>query len=266
MITLPAEISQGGQWADTSIDPATGQRNDNLDSKMDFAEHQRIVCSARELFAGAPAFAGSAAAISLQHLNDAYTTAAAGYVLLVSKGIHQPTTNPHIQLTLKHTVSPIQVDEYVFHLNVSASQGKLDVEVSDEFFHWRGVQFSAKRAGVSATWPVAVAVTPKDHLRRRMSLSPDGLQKMLEAIETEKARVAKEIADRQANVEKQRQAAAMQATIKALLGKHKYDLKNPRHWEKLASGGSAVITTQTKKTMTVKLHAGGNALVPVVLP
>ena len=132
MITLPDDIQQDPGW-----DGKTGLLEKHLDSNMDFEEHRRVAFDALQLLAGNLAVADNAAGRKLEQLKEAYEGGDPDDVLYVSKGIHQPNTNPHMQLRLERGNR-----SYTYHLNVSVS----DVDIPglpQDYFHWIGVQFTA---------------------------------------------------------------------------------------------------------------------------
>jgi hypothetical protein len=197
MITLPADVKKGANWDGVSKDPNTGAMVNNLESAMSFAEHQRIVCGARDLLVNMDFTAvdqqANLAKAALMILKAAYCDVDGGTVY-ISKGIHQPYGNPHIQLTVEK-----DGDDHLFHLDVSAHEVVSD-DSGKEHFHWRGVCFSARVKNNAAFgdpntfdtffWPQGVAPTPKRFRDRRDSISGPQLQKVNNAIaeETERRR------------------------------------------------------------------------------
>ena len=140
----------------------------NLESRMDFAEHQQIVFKALQLLDGDLAVADNAAGEKLEQLKEAYESSDPGDVLYISKGIHQPNLNPHMQLKLKRGK---RVPGGI-HLNVSLS----DVDIPGlpkEYFHWIGVQFTAEASDGTVQGRMAPgSVGP----RQQVSTSPPAVE------------------------------------------------------------------------------------------
>lgn len=140
---------------------------------MDWAEHQRIVFAARGLlpvgdipFTVKPNKAGREAFARLQ---SAYQETGSRSVLKVSKGIHQPTVNPHLQLRLETTFgkgAEAQTAVNVFHLDVSA----VDTPEMEDRFQWKGVQFSCVVGKNTYAWPEnATSIIVKRERRNSVS-------------------------------------------------------------------------------------------------
>ncbi len=199
MITLPEHVLQadkgvtGFSWDGESPHPEEPDvMVPNLESTMDWAEHQRIVCSARKLLTtwSADKHQGKAKD-AFKALNDAYNTPDSRSVLRVSKGIHQPLVNAHLQLRVDRTFGSASKGNegsavYTFHLNVEASEIK-GVEGLDNSFQWEGVQFSYKNEKVWAKWPaLAVAPRMKNKLTRRQSISAVDLAEHTRKLEQER--------------------------------------------------------------------------------
>jgi hypothetical protein len=185
MITLPEHVLQadkgviGFSWDGESPHP---ERDDvmvpNKETEMDWAEHQRIVCNARQLLTSwsADKHTGKAKE-AFKALNDAYHTPDSRSVMRVSKGIHQPETNAHLQLRVVTTFGSLAKGTaasvfHTFHLNVAATEIK-GVDGLDDRFQWEGVQFSYENASLWARWPV-LAVVPRmknSTASRRLSIS-----------------------------------------------------------------------------------------------
>lgn len=257
MITLPDDVKQDGNWDGTSLD--RGARVNNLESKMGFKEHQRIVCTAGGLLVSMNYSAveqqDNKAKAALMLLKQTYTGNDGG-VLYISKGIHQPYNNPHIQLKVDdgHT--------YLYHLDVSAHTVVTD-HADKEHFHWTGACFSARirngKPGTeaeqydSAWWPVGVAVTPKVNRDRRNSISGPGLVAKDKAIDEEEA-------ERKAQSDLALQRNAVLDTVLqklALTPKDKFQLK------KLWEGNPAMFLTKGLKPVSCTYdgkqfsHTGG---------
>lgn len=195
MITMPSDVKQEANWSGTSKDSNTGATVSNLESSMSFAEHQRIVCDAKVLIAtlNYPQEDQDAnkAKAALMILKSAYTTNDTGAVY-ISKGIHQPRSDPHIQLSVDDGG-----ETYLYHLDVSAH----DVVTADDgsgHFHWRGVRFSARIRNDKpsweaekydwAVWPEGVVVTKKAFRSRRDSISGPQLIALNQRFAEEEAR------------------------------------------------------------------------------
>jgi hypothetical protein len=122
-------------WDGVSPHPQEGHDVANKESEMDWPEHQRIVFAAAGLLANLPTENINAAGELLVKLKAAYNSD--DYVLKVTKGIHQPYTNSHIQVTLFESDGTTKVSS--FHLNVSPA-----VTVLADRFQWKPVQFTAE--------------------------------------------------------------------------------------------------------------------------
>ncbi len=247
MITLPADVQQGDNWSGTSVDSKSGDTVKNLDSRMTFQEHQRIVVGAKGLIESLDypqdECDANKAKAALMRLKDAYTSNDSG-VVYIAKGIHQPASNPHIQLSVEK-----DGETTLYHLDVSAHTIVTD-HAGNEHFHWRGVCFSARikndKPGWdpeqydTAFWPVGAMVTPKSYKARRNSISGPGLVKLDEAIDEENAR-------RKAESDKALKRNSIVADISTKLGlspKDKHQLK------KLWEGGAAIFVTKTRKEVS----------------
>jgi hypothetical protein len=196
MIIRPSDIlssSESGGWDGTSDDDRSGRANPNLESSMDWAEHQRIVFEAGKLlpigeipFTVAPNRDGRDA---FSRLQAAYHETGSRSVLKVSKGIHQPLTNPHLQLRLETSFgggggTPIQTAVNTFHLDVSA----IDSTDLDDRFQWKGVQFSVVVGSKTYSWPESATRQFKQNsLTRRNSISANDLNDHLQAVAAAKA-------------------------------------------------------------------------------
>jgi hypothetical protein len=154
MIVLPEHVKSGPNWADPA-DPLVSASFANIDTSMDWPEHQRIVCDARLLVAGVITHADADALAAFLDLQSAYnddnkTT------LLVTKGIHQSSTSKaHMQIRTATPVSGKSARTRTFHLMVdSISVPATDPELIDRF-HWVGVQFTweDKSVGQYRFWP-----------------------------------------------------------------------------------------------------------------
>jgi hypothetical protein len=249
MITLPGDIQQDPSW-----DGRTGF-DKHLESEMDFEEHQRVAFNALQLLAGNLAVADNAAGKKLEELKEAYEGGYQEDVLYISKGIHQPNTNPHMQLKLKRGNK-----SYTYHLNVSVS----DVDIpglNQGYFHWIGVQFTADADSgkVNACWPLAAAHDTKyRRARRRWSIAPKDVQSTIAAI----ARARQEEQDRADRVEQARLAESNKAkarnVITAQLKSQKWTIPGNKTtgMNKLIDGETIEVTTLRAKKVKVKFVGG----------
>ncbi len=253
MITCAGDIKQGGAW-----NGKTGLEK-HLDSSMDFAEHQRIAWDALKLLAGTMAVADNPAGKKLEQLKEAYDGNDASDVLYISKGIHQPTTNPHIQLQLKRS----QGRSYTFHLNVSTSSAVIQ-GLPEDYFHWVGVQFAADvdlvpDGKVYAFWPLVATIDRKNrHNRRRWSISPGEVQGTIDTIERQR----QEEQERANRVEQARIAESNRAKTRNLiaeqLGKQNWTIPGNKTngMNKLIDGEKVAVNTKTGKTINVMFDNG----------
>jgi hypothetical protein len=141
----------------------------NKETSMTWAEHQNIVAQSRSVFAGART--ADAVFDNLQVGLGTKTDASKEVKIFVSKGIHQPETNPHMQIetetvTVTTTVvrgrsvknsSGVYIQR--FHLNLSAVDQPDIMGLTDRFI-WRGVQYTQGADGTN-TWPVAAPIIKK---------------------------------------------------------------------------------------------------------
>ena len=190
-LILPSAITQRATWNGTSQHPQNAlQTVKNLDSSMDWSEHQKIVTSALALLTGA------AVPEAFQYLKSAYEDKAVDgrkTQIFVSKGIHQPETNPHMQLeTETKSTDPLAVGAaYVkrYHLNVSA----VPTPHMANRFKWFGVQFTTTDDQNSMhEYPVGIVPVmklPATTLGRRHSVSRADLSAHIKAIAAEAAAV-----------------------------------------------------------------------------
>lgn len=261
MIILPDEIKKGANWNGSSVDHNTGQSNPNLQSSMNFAEHQRIVFAARGLietmdFTQEQQDENPAKA-ALMILKAAFLNNDGG-VVYISKGIHQPAADPHMQLSVV-----VGGETHLFHLDVSAHEVVTDTGGGNHF-HWKGVRFSARvkkpkvfgeaEAFDWAFWPENVDVTPKRNRDRRNSISPQALLDLNAAIDAEKAR-AKAQSDK---------AKRENEVIDAISTKLGLTMKTPKFSKaKFFSGQAVDFTTKNGATKSCSFdgvtftHPGG---------
>jgi hypothetical protein len=145
MLTLPAHIASIPGWNDRS------GPQPNLQSRMDFGEHQQIVFNALHLLANFFLPDINEYVEKLEQLADAVDSSDLNDVLYIAKGIHQRDSNPpnpHIQLRLKRGGTWYNG----IHLELSES----DVPDTDERFTWVGVRFTAGDDTPVAWWPQSV--------------------------------------------------------------------------------------------------------------
>ncbi len=160
MISGPEQVGQGGSWDGTSILEG-GAEVDNLESSMDFAEHQRIVFEARHLLAsfsqGAAVKWGTGKGdaeciVAFDDLKKCYEDTNSKHKLTITKGIHQPKTNPHMQLTL-HEKGKIDKGRK-FHLDVAATLLRSDLSGEEPHsFIWKPVKFTYVDNQKHHSWP-----------------------------------------------------------------------------------------------------------------
>lgn len=191
MITRPDDVlstDECGGWDGRSVDPQTDLEHPNKETAMDWSEHQRIVCEARKLLAGQIEIAPRAVKEAFRELQAAYNDADSRSVVKVSKGIHQPTVNPHLQLRMVTTFRNGQVVNEVvrkFHLDVSA----IDTPEMADRFKWTGVQFSFVHNNQTYKWPLAAnpVIVKRE---RRKSVSTTDLAAHVQALELERQKEA----------------------------------------------------------------------------
>lgn len=196
MITL-ADVQPGKDWSGTSpvLEDGVYVEKKNLESAMNFAEHQRIVVAAKGLLQGAIGTANAAAKAMFEELQKAYNEATPGKVLIIAKGIHQIGSDAHIQVRLVNEAQKNQANAgTTFHLNVD------DVALTgpelERRSQWQGIQFKGWVGQTAYWWPAPARTISKD--RRRQSISAVGLAAHVQQLADE-AQVA---ADRQAAEER----------------------------------------------------------------
>jgi len=194
MITT-ADVGIEGNWNGISEDKNSGLDVSNYETAMDLNEHKRIVVEAATLFLkqGWPQVMANGAWEKLLVLKNACTKTN-NLVILISKGIHQPLTNPHIQLAIDSLDYP---DTLRFHLDLSADDKNYERAHSggDMLFVWRGVQFTAVDRQHKAAWPPNATVTAKATNIRRRSITPEGLKQVQEKIKQFEAKEAQDKID-----------------------------------------------------------------------
>jgi hypothetical protein len=197
MITL-SEVLPGNNWSGTSdvLEDGGYVTKKNLDSSMDFAEHQRIVVEAKGLLQGAIGTANAAAKAMFEELQKAYNEATPGKVLVIAKGIHQVGSDAHIQVRLVDEAQKNQANAgTTFHLNVD------DVALAgpglERRSQWKGIQFKGWVGPTAYWWPMPARTISKD--RRRNSISAVGLAAHVQQLKEEAEAAARQQAAKERN-------------------------------------------------------------------
>lgn len=199
-LILPSELKRRGSWDGTSAHPVVpGRMVPNKETAMTWAEHIRIVLEAGKLLAGEvpEEFADLKHAYHGERSGSG-TGSVSSVELYVSKGIHQPETNPHIQLETEaqlltrdnpsdkksklvpRTDVPPRIWKY--HLNVSA----VDTPQKGDSFQWVGVQFSRQVGNTIHVWPKSATIvmkSPVTTIGRRNSISSADLDAHVKAVQ-----------------------------------------------------------------------------------
>lgn len=251
MISKEDDIGKTDDWSGIStIETDTGgfMSVQNLDSSMSFAEHQRIAFAARkflvsfdageEHWANRPDDTDKAdATTAFANLKDCYETSDSDFTMKISKGIHQPKTDPHMQIRLSS-------DEYsvLFHLNVSATEADGKPAGLTGRFHWEAHSYSCKFGGMIFSWPENAGEPKKKDTyyrsARRNSISHAGLAAAVR--EHERAERARIFTERKAKV----LGPALNEFIK-LKGKGGFPFIKKEHKEVLYSEGEVSIGNRT---------------------
>src|SRR5471030_2254307 len=149
---------QGGMYMpDIGLKPGDGwDRGRNLDSKLEWADHVRIVEDALALLKGEK-YDKHEILHALQKVNQGKKIN-----LSITKGVHDRKRDPHIQLQL-------DMDKRLIHLNlISVPEG------TKPSFRWVGVQFTVAD-GKTYRWPNSeMSKNPIEHrsiIERRGSIS-----------------------------------------------------------------------------------------------
>lgn len=271
MITLPEHVLQadvgavGFSWDGTSPHPVKeGVQVPNKETAMDWAEHQRIVCNAGKLLVswtkekhqgkGKDAFTA---------LKDAYDASNKGRsVLRVSKGIHQPETNPHLQVRVVASFYNAQSGtttetHYTLHLNVSATE-VTGVDGLVDTFQWEGVQFTYEDANWTYRWPVlpqppqAKRSTPS----RRASISYAQLADHI----NELARLEKERLQREEQAKAKLLSATLEGKIKLELARLEKEEGLILRTSKKGDAGPKFYKGQTSSFVATKYGKGHNVI------
>lgn len=141
MITQPQHVTKTQSWDGTST-VMHGRRSvvvRNKETTMDWAEHQRIVCAARSLMATRPDLSENTdrARFITEAFFDLYMAYnGQGVALEVSKGIHQPGSDPHLQIKTRG-----KTRVYTFHLVVSDTQATGAPGLENRF-QWQPIAFT----------------------------------------------------------------------------------------------------------------------------
>jgi hypothetical protein len=229
-ITVPGDVKKGDNWSGTSTADGGGEHK-NLDSEMNFIQHQRIVLAAGKLLANFDAvksnvewykinkITGPEAAGALGSLKNCYERSDGNITLSIAKGIHQRKSDPHITLSVK--VGGLKSKE--FHLNLSAVKlsGDHARGLTEKDFQWVGVQFSYNS---QFKWPEACArsfsnVTGIGNRRRHSISLTDQQAKNVQFDVAQAEQRAADEAERKAKEEAEaaRHAAEKEAEHKAAL-------------------------------------------------
>jgi hypothetical protein len=239
MITLPSDVLSEPHDPANNGDDAIGyawdgkhEGHDNKQTSMDWAEHQRIVCEAVGLLGdgtfggemeGTHNYISGAVRAAFKELYAAYTRHGKSEVR-VSKGIHQPTVDPHLQLrtSTQHGSGPVL--HHKFHLNVSAEPLANVDGMAAGRFQWKPVQFSVAHGDQAYRWPRVAAISPKDrhtNLRaRRLSISTVDLQAHMDDLAEKQAAADKAEQEAKALAAKQQKADTFDSALAAFLDQH----------------------------------------------
>jgi len=238
------------EWDGSSYNKDSQEAQKNRDSGMDWVEHQQIVFAARALLVSFTDLMANQdqASASLNRLKKAYN--GSGELLRVTKGIHQPTSDPHIQLALWSANGNERCATY--HLNVSATATVL----SDDNFQWQAVQFIGYGGDKSVRcWPATANHVNKRQSSRRNSISSPELAKLVdknnERLAAAQKKIEDRIADDLANPAKVMQRKA-QAMIPILASKGMILERFPKgELEKFLKGESVQVTYIQKSSRKV---------------
>jgi hypothetical protein len=204
-LILPSAIGKRGSWDGTSDHPVvSGRTVPNKETSMNWAEHQGIVLNANKLLAGeVPEEFADLKRAYYGELGVSDTGSRWSVKIFVSKGIHQPETNPHMQLETEAQLLTRQYPNdrnsrlvpkadtppriWKYHLDLSA----VDCKDKADSFQWVGVQFSRQVGSTIHVWPrtaVVVMKSPATTRGRRNSISSADLAAHVDAL-----RIAAEI-------------------------------------------------------------------------
>jgi hypothetical protein len=194
MTILLQDIKLDSNWNGKSVNPVTQKKEPNLESCMSFEEHQRIVYEALRTLLAVDMNLSNDLKFKppwkwLDELQEAHNSVSP-YTLWITKGIHQPTTSPHIQLKLYYddpleetTKSTTKGNTY--HLNVGRSAARIDRvghSLPEPYFHWVGVQLTAAYNNITVCWPEQPTVLTDTTGQRRNSIAPEAVRGMIQKL------------------------------------------------------------------------------------
>lgn len=251
MITM-TEVLQGDKWDGKSLIEQDGggvAQKDNLESTMNFAEHQRIVVDAKALLAGAIATGNAQATAMFENLQKTYNENTPGMVVVITKGIHQIGSDAHIQVRLVAEAQRAQANAGVkFHLNVE--DVALDTDGLIRRSQWRATQFKGWIGKTAYWWPAPERRISKD--RRRNSISAVDLAAHVLHME-EEARAAEKLkADTEKNAAWQRALEKFKAANTDLVYK-----PGPSGIKSLREAGALVMPIKNKLGKSASLTWDG---------
>jgi hypothetical protein len=233
----------------------------HTETKLNSVEHIRIVKKALHMFEGQIDVDDSGPGEKLIALKEAYDRDWDSDFLYIMKGIHQPTSNPHMQLKLEFEDVLDNKYKYLYHLDVSASEDPIQ-GLSADYFHWVGVRFSAtkdKDNEVVAYWPKDnVKLTMKDS-RRRMSIAPINVQGKIEQLAAEAERERQEQRRRLKQAETQNTRNAVGKLVDTCQWLVPQNVKKNTLVNELADGKEVNMVTKAKK-LPVKVKYDGRQL------
>jgi hypothetical protein len=188
MITVASQVLKNDNWNGTSTNSTTQETQQNLDSSMGWAEHQRIVVEARALLQGNIGTGSGDADARFKALQQTFNEDTPGIVVEITKGIHQTISDAHVQLRLvKETERNTKGAGTTFHLNVQPTDKGALVGIGDGYFHWKGSQFKCWVGETAYFWP---SPEIRGWRQRRNSISAAGLADHVVAVAKEEARLA----------------------------------------------------------------------------
>ncbi len=187
MITVASQVLKNTKWNGTSINSTTHETQQNLDSSMGWAEHQRIVVEARALLQGNIGTGIDDADTQFEALQRTFNEDTPGIVVEITKGIHQTISDAHIQLRLVEEAERHKEDAGTkFHLNVQPTDKGALVGIGSGYFHWKGTQFKCWVGDIAYFWP---SPEIRGWRQKRNSISAAGLADHVAAVAKEKARL-----------------------------------------------------------------------------
>lgn len=253
MITLPRHVNQvtgPDGWDGRS--QLHGRSIAHKETEMDWAEHQRIVCEARSLMVRRPDLGSDDerarfVTAAFFELHRAYNEN--GIDLYVSKGIHQPTTNPHLQVMTRDPRGRSR--SYTFHLVVTA----VDLEHVPGRFQWVGTKFTVVDARHTYSWPLNVG--NPDVKARRQSMSAVQLKRHVDAVNALRAaqqQAAQAVSAAQTEVQFNKAKAQFKADHKELT--LDFGKTNPKN---VQSGKAAILARGRGAPLPVKYNPTAGA-------